>query len=161
MKAGLGCKVKLYFFTYKKLSVPSRQYCSDIKLIKSKHAGFPLSFSILHQVEHWEHTTVGMTNTDRWLPVPSVVAFLFDTNPLYTHITTVGVLVHTTVTFVPNHDKYQACDVYVTLSCGCTINALLQTDFRCSSCSRILAIECAANNRYSFATAFSYLLANF
>ena len=30
MKAGLGCKVKLYVFTYKKLSVPSRQYYSDI-----------------------------------------------------------------------------------------------------------------------------------
>ena len=29
---GLGCKVKLYVFTYKKLSVPSRQYYSDIYL---------------------------------------------------------------------------------------------------------------------------------
>ena len=30
VKAGLGCKVNLYDFTYKKLSVPSRQYNSDI-----------------------------------------------------------------------------------------------------------------------------------
>ena len=29
-RQGLGCKVKLYVFTYKKLSVPSPQYYSDI-----------------------------------------------------------------------------------------------------------------------------------